>query len=335
MVMMDRVKRNKVHRKNLKTVELAFNSTSLAAKDAIRRRDLRQQKLLTLNSAFLLGAIMENRLMAAISEPRLDEKRELRILRASSVNDMWRRALQEAFSQRYGVSPGSIPSRLSFTESSRYYGMLETVNTWIDPVISIRNSLAHGQWDVAFKSGDRTETSPPRTGELKRVTLWSLMLRKNLLDHWELLVFDLAVTKYAFERDFDRKWKNMRAAEERLKKGSAKQWEDALRKRYVRGRRHRAKNAHAEFISEQRAVRDKIQAARKEASQYNAWVSGIPSPVTPHQDPWVDPNSGFPEPEASTGWPRAPKPAAALPSSPVPEQRPSGWFMGYSEEPPF
>lgn len=332
--MMDRVKRNKVHRKNLKTVELAFNFTALAAKDAIRRRDLRQQKLLTLNSAFLLGAIMENRLMAAISEPRLEEKRELRILRASSVNDMWRRTLQEAFSQRYSVSPGSIPGRLSFTDSSRYSGMLSIVENWIDPVISIRNSLAHGQWEVAFKSGDRTETSPPRTGELKRVTLWSLMLRKNLLDHWELLVFDLAVTKYAFERDFDRKWKNMRAAEERLVKGDSKEWEDTLRKRYLRGQRHRARNSHQMFLAEQMAVREKVQAKRKESSTSHT-DTGIPPLLHPHQGPWVDPNAGFTEPATSSGWPTAVPQPTPTPAPVSKRQVPSSWPHGYPEEPPF
>lgn len=316
---MDRAKRNKVHRKNLRTVELAFNYTSRAAKDAIRRRDQRQQKLLTLNSAFLLGAVMENRLMAAISEPKLDAKRELRILRATSMNDMWRRTLQESFSQRYGSAPGSIPGSLGFTDASRYAGMLSIIDTWIDPVIAIRNSLAHGQWDVAFKSDSRTETSPTRTGEIKRISLWSLLLRKNLLDHWELLVFDLAVTKHAFERDFDRKWKNMKAAEERLKKDASPQWEATLRKRYLRGQQHHKRNSHKSFLAEQQRVLEEIRTERRLADLRR-------------NPPWAS----RPKDDGHPGATRGPDVILQPSETRVEIADTSGWpTMTYSTEPPF
>ncbi|ALU94997.1 hypothetical protein WQO_17685 [Streptomyces globisporus C-1027] len=63
-----------------------------------------------------------------------------------------------------------------------------------------------------------------------------------MLSHLERLIFDLMVTQKAFERDFDRHWANLQAAQIRLSMDQSNEWEDFLRKRHLRGKVHKAKN---------------------------------------------------------------------------------------------
>ncbi|MEU0931235.1 hypothetical protein [Streptomyces malaysiensis] len=179
--------------------------------------------------------------MVLISSPEFPQQAEQRAMSESSIAQKWQRAVDEAFSVRYNVPLRSIPDRLDFTAQAYYRGIAGVLDEWIAPLFSVRNSLAHGQWVVAFNE-TREAVNNDRTKKLKDLSLWRLRLLKNMLGHLERLIFDLVVTRYAFERDFDAHWSGLDAARRRIENGNSADWEQLLRRRYHRGRWHHETN---------------------------------------------------------------------------------------------
>lgn len=240
---MDRFKRAKINDGNLTSLRDAFDINSRACKQAIRRGNREEVEALTKTCALILGALMENRLMWLASlNNGFPEVREHRILSARNSKDMWRRLLDESFAERYSVPVSHVPRGLSFTARSYHAGMLSVLDDWLYPLISVRNTLAHGQWKVAFNE-KRTNTSSDKTREVAKLTLWHLRLQRNLLDHFVALIYDLIVTRSAFERDFDHHWKNLESARARINRNAASDWEAFLRGRHERGKWHHWVNA--------------------------------------------------------------------------------------------
>ncbi|MEV3872260.1 hypothetical protein ACWD6I_12620 [Streptomyces sp. NPDC002454] len=179
--------------------------------------------------------------MAIISSPYFPETSEQRVMQQKTVLDMWNQALVEAFAIRYKIPRVKVPSSLPYTSAAHFAGMKSVLDVWMEPLISTRNSLAHGQWIVAFNN-ERNDVNNDRTKRLNALTLWHLRLQKNMLKHLERLIFDLTATRYAFERDFDRHWANLKAAQTRISMDKAADWELLLRRRHQRGKRHRGRN---------------------------------------------------------------------------------------------
>ncbi|MFD8898077.1 hypothetical protein [Streptomyces ardesiacus] len=240
-VTLERWKRNRAHTKNLEALETSFNVVSRSCKDSIRRGAEHEVAALTRTCALLLGATLEDRLMVIVSSPYFSEEAERRVMRESSILDRWKQVLIEAFAARYGTERAKVPGGLPYTAAAYFHGMNSVLDDWVKPLVTVRNSLAHGQWIVAFNE-ERSAANHDRTKIIKAMTLWHIQLQKNLLDHLARLIFDLMATRYAFERDFDKHWANLRAAQVRIEMGRSKEWEALLRRRQERGKKHRARN---------------------------------------------------------------------------------------------
>ncbi|GGX16514.1 hypothetical protein [Streptomyces chartreusis] len=179
--------------------------------------------------------------MVLITSLYFPENAEKRVMDEKSIAERWQRAVDEAFSVRYNVPSRNIPNRLDFTAQAYYRGISEVLSDWITPLFSLRNSLAHGQWVVAFNE-TRSAANNDKTKKLKDLSLWRLRLLKNMLGHLERLLYDLTVTRYAFERDFDKHWTGLDAARRRIENGKSADWEKLLRTRHRRGKWHREMN---------------------------------------------------------------------------------------------
>ncbi|WP_159048937.1 hypothetical protein [Streptomyces sp. NRRL B-3648] len=179
--------------------------------------------------------------MAIISSPHFPVPSERRVMDERTVLDMWNQVLVEAFSVRYNVQRSKVPVGLPYTSASYFSGMKSVLDDWMEPLINTRNCLAHGQWIVAFNE-QRNSVNQDRTKRLNSLTLWHLRLQRNLLKHLERLVFDLTATQYAFERDFDRHWANLKAAQSRISADKSKEWELLLQRRHLRGKAHIRRN---------------------------------------------------------------------------------------------
>ncbi|TDU78201.1 hypothetical protein EDD91_4978 [Streptomyces sp. KS 21] len=238
---MDRGKRHSAHVRNMEALETSFEVASRSCKESIRQGEKHEVEALTRTCALLLGATLEDRLMTIISSPYFPEASEQRVMRQRTVLDMWNQVLVEAFAIRYKIPRTKVPSGLPYTSAAHFAGMKSVLDVWMEPLINTRNSLAHGQWIVAFNE-QRDKVNNDRTKRLNALTLWHLRLQRNMLKHLERLIFDLTATQYAFERDFDRHWANLKAAQTRIAMDKAADWELLLQRRHQRGKRHIRRN---------------------------------------------------------------------------------------------
>ncbi|WP_190124165.1 hypothetical protein [Streptomyces inusitatus] len=227
--------------RNAVALETSFEVASRSCKEAIRHGEKHEIVALTRTCALLLGATLEDRLMAIISSPYFPEDGERRVMQERNVLGMWNQVLVEAFAVRYKVPRSKVPSALPYTSAAYFSGMKSVLDQWMDPLINVRNSLAHGQWIVAFNE-QRNNVNQDRTKRLNSLTLWHLRLQSNMLKHLERLIFDLTVTQYAFERDFDKHWANLKAAQTRISVDRSKEWELLLRRRHQRGKKYAGRN---------------------------------------------------------------------------------------------
>ena len=75
--------------------------------------------------------------------------------------------------------------------------MERLIKEQFNPLIELRNSLAHGQWHRTLNS-DGTKIDSRRMAQLAKQNLWRLTIQDNILHHVTLLIYDLVVTREAF-----------------------------------------------------------------------------------------------------------------------------------------
>ena len=222
----------RVHLENTRALDRAFDIVSRECKDAIRRQDVDAVDALTKTCGFLLGARMENRLLRLLFEDgAFDSAARARIL-DSTIEESWLAVIDEAFAARRGLRVSAVPGGLNFTDKARHAELVRIVKQELAPLITFRNVLAHGQWHRGLTS-DRSSISSERTKTLNTIKLWHLMMKANLLEHLVKILHDLAVTRFAFERDFDKHWDDLNAASRRLALDRSQSWEEMLVRKYM------------------------------------------------------------------------------------------------------
>lgn len=234
-----------IHLENEHALSEAFDVARQACKDAIRTGKKRQEIALTKNCALLLGAKLETTLLRIIYEPvGFTSDQRHRIVSAPTAADKWLRVITEAFAGRHDITARQVPQRLPFTAQARYGEIERLVKEQFIPLIELRNSLAHGQWHRTLNSSG-TKVDPRRMAQLARQNVWRLAIQDNILHHVSLLIYDLVVTRIAFERDFDKRWSNLHSAIKRLESSSSDQWTQMLRDRHDRRWAYLIRNARA------------------------------------------------------------------------------------------
>lgn len=233
----------KIHLENERALSEAFDVARQTCKNAIRGGKLRQEELLTKNCALLLGAKLETTLLRIIHDPSgFTPDQRQRIDSAPTAADKWARVVKEAFASRHNIPMSQVPQRLPFTAQARYAEVDRLVKEQFIPLIELRNSLAHGQWHRTLNSSG-TKVDPRRMAQLARQNVWRLAIQDNILHHVSLLIHDLVVTRNAFERDFDKRWNDLRSAIRRLDSSSAETWDQMLRDRHERRWAYLIRNA--------------------------------------------------------------------------------------------
>jgi hypothetical protein len=217
-----------VHLENTRALDRAYKLVARQCRDSIARREASAIDSLTKTCIFLFGARMENRLYRLLYEPDgFGDAQRVRVMAATTVEEKWIAAINEAFCARRGLRLSQVPGQLGFTDKARYDELVRLVREQLAPMITLRNVLGHGQWHRAL-NGERTAVSSERMRLLATTRLWHLVIKANLLEHLVWLLHDLVVTKTAFEHDFDRRWKNLADASRRLELDGYARWEAAL-----------------------------------------------------------------------------------------------------------
>jgi hypothetical protein len=233
----------KIHLENERALAEAFDVARNSCKDAIRTGKRREEGILTKNCALILGAKLETTLFRIIYDPSgftPDQRR--RIESTSTVADKWLRVVKEAFASRHDIPLSQVPRRLPFTGHAQYLEIERLIKEQFIPLIELRNSLAHGQWHRTLNSSG-TKVDPRRMAQLSKLSVWRLAIQDNILHHVSLLIHDFVVTRLAFERDFDKRWNDLRSAVTRLESSSGETWAQKLRERHDRRWRYLLRNA--------------------------------------------------------------------------------------------
>lgn len=221
------------YQENRELVDQAFDYVTRLGKDAIRQDDGFALRALTRLATMLLATYAECRLNETIwYYSRVDEEQR-RALPGLSIEDRWYKVIDLGFASLRGITVRQVPNSLTFTDKARRDELRKVASEYIVPLIEARNSIAHGQWRVAFNSNGST-VNQRRTAVVNRYSIWRVTLEKNVVDHFSWIVHDLLIARYAHERDFDKRIGNLHSAVHRIKKGNQRKWESGLRARYQR-----------------------------------------------------------------------------------------------------
>lgn len=214
-------------------VDQAFNYAMRLGKDAIRQNDKVAIGTLQSLATLLLAAYTESRLNETIWYYSGLDDSERAMLTDLTIENKWYKVIDLGFARLRNLTARQVPNNLNFTDKARREELNKIVSEYISPLITARNSIAHGQWKYAFTDDGRV-VNPDRTASISRYSIWRITLEKNLINHFTWIVHDLAVTGHTHERDFDKRIGDLHSAIYRLKKGDRKKWEEGLRARYRR-----------------------------------------------------------------------------------------------------
>ena len=132
-----------------------------------------------------------------------------RILAAGNARDRWVTALKIAFSKAYKIPEKNIDDiSTPFTDRIRYTMLLKLINEDLLNSIQLRNRIAHGQWVYAFNE-ELTDFQDDLTAKLHQENIVQLQLKYKMFMSIAQIIHDLAVSRPAFERDFNRHFRKV------------------------------------------------------------------------------------------------------------------------------
>lgn len=186
--------------------------------------------------SFLLGAWSEVRLFKLLYEPNgFSPTDRVRILKITAL-DRWLLVVEIAFRRHYAIPRAALrPPKLPSTAHFRLTTLEQTLRNELRAIITMRNKLAHGQWDYLLNEG-MDDIAQEQMDDLRRETVLSLVQKRKLLDILCRAVHDLAVSRPTFERDWDAHFLRFEQTRTNIKRKSYDKWEAQIHTKYHRGR---------------------------------------------------------------------------------------------------
>lgn len=197
------------HSRNLRALDNSLTYTAIAVKRELRHSQTVVADIHTKIYALLLGAWAECRLNKLLEKKGgFDEKQVSSIRNGRTIQDKWDRLIKTAFKHHYKVNKRITEKKLGHTAYARYSSLLDIVRLQLFPIIHLRNKLAHGQL-VYPLNNEMTEISTDSMRALNTENILTLQYKRTLLGHIIDLIECLAMSKPAFERDYDRYYDNI------------------------------------------------------------------------------------------------------------------------------
>lgn len=192
------------HCENLRMIERAITSVQRTLRDYVRKDETKNIYIYTKILSHLINSWAEVRILKIVFEKHAYTNSEKnRILGAGNVKDRWVTALGIAFSKAYKIPEKNIDDiSVPFTQRICYKMLLRLLNEDLLDSNQLRNRIAHGQWVYAF-SEDLTGFQDDLTGRLRQENIVQLQLKYKMFVSLAQIIHDLAVSRPAFERDFN------------------------------------------------------------------------------------------------------------------------------------
>jgi hypothetical protein len=228
------------HVANHRAIESALDRVALTLRDSVSREDQKNVDTFMRLYALLLGAWAESRLAKLLFEPSAFTSDERNTVEQQATHlDRWNKVIELAVRKHYGIPKAPLSEHtLPHSAYSRYQTLLDLLSNDLKSVITLRNKLAHGQWAYPLnEAGD--DIAQEQFDALRRENLLSLQLKRRLLDYLLHAVQDLALSKPAFERDFDAHYRGIQQTRQTLIKRRYASYEQAMKAKFKRGQAKR------------------------------------------------------------------------------------------------
>ncbi len=225
------------HVANLHAIEVALDKVALTLRDAIARDDAKVIPSFMRLYALLLAAWAECRLSKLLYEPKgfTDLERSVIATKGTQI-ERWLAAIETAFRKHYKIPSAALSvATLPHSAWSRYESIIQLVKDDLEPIIGLRNKLAHGQWAFPLND-DGNDVAQVQMDALRTENLLSLQFKKSLVSLLSSIVNDLVVSRPAFERDFDQHYQSIVHTKHNLVKRDYAVYANGMREKYKRGR---------------------------------------------------------------------------------------------------
>ena len=152
------------------------------------------------------------------------------ILANGSALQRWKATIDAAFRLHYGVKAGkSLEDGLSHDALAKWKTLHELVDSELEPLISNRNNLAHGQWArILDPTFTRVETTA--MARLNRENALSLKFHNNLIEQLTVLLGDLIRSPKTFESHFEQRYVKIRENRRSLVTVDYRDWFKSIQK---------------------------------------------------------------------------------------------------------
>lgn len=229
----------KAHVRNLRSVADGLSHIERDLNRAIA--DGNPQLSETLKKLYLLlaGAWAECRLKKLLYEPNgLSSDARIEISNQRSQSERWKKALELGYRKRYGVRRSPISElTVGGTAWFRYNALQDLIFEELNPLIELRNTLAHGQWARPLNSSE-SDISQNLIASMAHENALTVKFKLSLIGSLSALIHDL-VAATSFERDFDTHFRRVIITRTNLQRRSYQEWERSMVEKKVRGRQRR------------------------------------------------------------------------------------------------
>lgn len=229
----------KAHVKNLRALEAGLSEIKRDLNRAIADENIALTETLKKLYLFLAGAWAECRLKKLMYETSGFNGAQRALISAErSQADRWQKSLELGFRKRYGLPHAPLSDRtLSATAWFRFAATRQIIAENLEPLIGLRNTLAHGQWARPLNS-EETDISSVLIAQMNQENALTVKFKLQLITSMAELIHDLIASR-SFERDFDIHYGLVTTALTNLQKRSYAKWQQSMIEKKRRGRAKR------------------------------------------------------------------------------------------------
>ena len=225
----------KFHVANLRSVSDGLDHAFRSARNVIARRDQSVVSTHVRLLLFLLGVWSEVRLLKLLYEPNGFSPLERKTILATTALERWQLAVEIAFRRHYHIPKADLrPPKLPSTAHFRLTTLQETIQKDLGAIITMRNKLAHGQWEYPLNE-NMDDVAQEQMDALRVENVLSLTQKVKLLDILSQIVHDLVVSRPTFEKDWDKHFGQFEQKRINIERASSDKWEARIHARYKRG----------------------------------------------------------------------------------------------------
>ena len=223
---MDRNSKYKAHVLNLRELENALIHFNRQLNYAVASNNPVAEKAFMKIYLLIIGAWAEVRLLKVLFERNsFDNDKINQIMEERTLFLKWKKAVYLGFCKKYNVRGELTEGKIGFDAFSKYEKIQKLLDEDLEPLIAIRNNLAHGQWARTF-NGALSEISETRMQLLNLENPLSCKAKKITIECMANIINDLVVGGAAFERDFNKHCNQLFNSSNRLRMQSYEKWKD-------------------------------------------------------------------------------------------------------------